>query len=184
MSFLLRLLRVILTAWFGKRRSMHEPSRIFVRVWPNDLDLNIHMNNGRFLTLMDLGRMDVMLRIGAMRLWFGKGWQPLVATSMCRHFKPLTCFQRFELRTTVLGWDEKWIYFEQRFLRGETLHALAVVKAVMAGKEGPVPTQKLFTELELEADFPRSPALPAWVHAWLGAERDAINHLKAERGQA
>ena len=184
MSFLLRFLWVILRAWFGKRRTLHEASRIQIRVWPNDLDLNIHMNNGRFLTLMDLGRMDMMLRTGAMRLWFGKGWQPLVATSMCRHFKPLTCFQRFELRTSVLGWDEKWIYFEQRFLVGETLYALAVVKAVMAGKRGPVPTQTLFQELNFHHEFPNSPALPAWVREWLGAEREAITQLKAERAKA
>ena len=31
-----------------------------MRVWPNDLDTNAHMNNGRYLTLMDLGRFDLM----------------------------------------------------------------------------------------------------------------------------
>ena len=104
MSFLLRFLRVIISGWFAKRRSLREPSRIFIRVWPNDLDLNIHMNNGRYLTLMDMGRMDIMLHTGAMQLWLLRGWQPLVAVSMCRHFKPLSCFQRFELRTTFIGW--------------------------------------------------------------------------------
>jgi acyl-CoA thioesterase FadM len=184
MSFLLRFLRVIIAAWFGKRRGLREPSRLFIRVWPNDLDLNVHMNNGRYLTLMDMGRMDMMLRTGAMRLWFGKGWQPLVALSMCRHFKALRCFQSFELRTSVLGWDEKWVYFEQRFLRGEELYALAVVKALMASKEGPVPTQALFQELNFHHQFPHSPALPPWVQTWLSAEREAITQLKAERGKA
>ena len=180
MCFFVRLLRVILLAWLGKRRSLREPSRIFTHVWVNDLDLNIHMNNGRYLTLMDMGRMDLMLRTGAMRLWFGRGWQPLVALSMCRHFKALKVFQRFELRTTVIGWDEKWVYFEQRFLRGDTLYALAVVKALMAGKEGPVPTQTLFKELNFHHEFPHSPALPDWVTTWLASERLAIDSLKRE----
>ena len=184
MSFLLRLLRVVLRAWIGRPRSLHEPSRVFVRVWPNDLDLNVHMNNGRYLTLMDLGRLDMMLRTGAMRLWLGRGWQPLVAVSMCRHFKALKCFQRFELRTTVLGWDEKWVYFEQRFLRGGELYALAAVKALMAGPQGPVPTRTLFQELDFHHEFPKSPELPAWVTTWLAAEREAITQLKAERAQA
>ena len=30
-------------------------------------------------------------------LWFKRGWQPLVAWSCCRHFKPLSLFQRFEM---------------------------------------------------------------------------------------
>jgi acyl-CoA thioesterase FadM len=180
MSFLFRLLYIILRAWLGHRRSLHEPSRVFVRVWPNDLDLNVHMNNGRYLTLMDLGRMDLMLRTGAMKLWFGQGWQPMVALSTCRHFKALKCFQAFELRTRVLGWDEKWIYFEQRFLRGEQLHALAAVKALMVGPQGPVPTQELFKALDFHHEFPHSPALPDWVLSWLQAEKQAIAGLKAE----
>jgi acyl-CoA thioesterase FadM len=184
MSFLLRLLLVMLRAGFGKRRGLHEPSRVRVRVWPNDLDLNIHMNNGRYLTLMDLGRMDLMLRTGAMKLWFSRGWQPLVALSACRHFKALKCFQAFELRTTLLGWDEKWFYFEQRFLRGDDLYALGVVKALMAGKEGPVPSERLFKELGYENIFHHSPALPEWVLTWLQAEKQAIQQLKGERGKA
>ena len=35
-----------------------------MRVWPNDLDTNAHMNNGRYLTLMDLGRFDLMTQCG------------------------------------------------------------------------------------------------------------------------
>ena len=31
-------------------------------VWPNDLDVNVHMNNGRFLSIMDLGRFDLSFR--------------------------------------------------------------------------------------------------------------------------
>ena len=37
-----------------------------LRVLPNDLDTNLHLNNGRYLTLMDLGRVDLMLRMGVM----------------------------------------------------------------------------------------------------------------------
>jgi acyl-CoA thioesterase FadM len=35
------------------------------RVWPGDLDFNLHMNNGRYLTLMGLGRLDLMARATA-----------------------------------------------------------------------------------------------------------------------
>ena len=180
MSFFFRFLKVILGAWWGKRRSFHEPSRLSIRVWPNDLDLNIHMNNGRYLTLMDMGRMDMMLRTGAMKLWFGRGWQPMIATSMCRHFKALRCFQKFELQTRVIGWDEKWIYFEQRFISGGALYALGIVKAVMVNSQGPVPTQVLFKELNFHHEFLHSPALPDWVQTWQLAERQAITQLKSE----
>jgi acyl-CoA thioesterase FadM len=178
MSFLLRLIKIALIALFTPRRGLLEPSVIRLRVWPNDLDLNVHMNNGRYLSLMDLGRVDVMFHSGAFALWFKRGWQPLVAWSCCRHFKPLRLFQRFEIRTRILGWDEKWIYFEQRFASGGTLYALAAVKALMAGNERLISTEELFGATGHE---PRpSPALPEWVLTWLAAERQAIVGLKKE----
>jgi acyl-CoA thioesterase FadM len=181
MSFLLRLLKIAFFALFTPRRGLLDPSVIRLRVWPNDLDLNVHMNNGRYLSLMDLGRVDVMFHSGAFALWFKKGWQPLVAWSCCRHFKPLRIFQRFEIRTRILGWDEKWIYFEQRFTSGDgtVLHALAAVKALMVENARLISTPELF---EAAGHVLRpSPPLPEWVKTWLATERAAIQALKAER---
>ena len=179
MSFILRFIKVWILSLFGRRNYtlLHE-SRVKLRVWPNDLDLNIHVNNGRYLTLMDLGRMDLMFRSGAIRLWLAKGLQPLVGFSMCRHFKALKVFQPFTLKTKVLAWDEKWIYFEQRFESGGMLYALGVVKGLMAGKQGPIPTADLMKILNLNEP---SPEIPAYVKDWLSAERKAIDMLKAER---
>ena len=179
MSFLLRFIKVWLQAMLQRRPpSLLEESRLRLRVWPNDLDLNIHMNNGRYLTLMDLGRMDLMFRSGAARLWLLKGHQPLVGLSMCRHFRALKVFQGFELRSRLLGWDEKWVYFEQRFESAGELYALGLVKGLMAGPKGLVPTAELLGHLGVREE---SPALPDYVLEWLGAERKAIRALKAQR---
>lgn len=37
-------------------------------VMPMDLDVLMHMNNGKYFSLMDLGRVDLMIRT---RLWAG-----------------------------------------------------------------------------------------------------------------
>lgn len=179
MSFLLRLLAISIAALFTRRRSLLDTSVLKLRVMPNDLDLNVHMNNGRYLSLMDLGRVDVMFHSGAFKLWFTKGWQPLVATSWCRHFKSLNVFQGFELHTRILGWDEKWIYFEQRFVRGGELYALGAVKALMAGNTRLISTAELF---DATGQAPRpSPPLPPWLHTWMASEKEAIGMLKQEK---
>jgi acyl-CoA thioesterase FadM len=178
-SFLLRLMKISLLALFTPRRALMDESVIRLRVWPNDLDLNLHMNNGRYLSLMDLGRVDVMFHSGAFKLWFAKGWQPLVALSNIRHFKSLRLGQSFEIRTRILGWDEKWIFFEQRFTRAGQLHALAVVKALMAGNHRLVSTEELFGAAG-QALRP-SPPLPDWVRTWLKSERESIDRLKKEK---
>lgn len=45
-------------------------------------------------------------------------------------------FQKYRLRSRVVGWDHKWFYMEQRFEVGETLAASAVVKGLFRGSEG------------------------------------------------
>jgi acyl-CoA thioesterase FadM len=177
----LRVVKVSFTSLFKGRRSLLDTSVLKLRVWPGDLDLNLHLNNARYLNYMDLGRVDVLLA-GGLGLWGRRGRQPLVAASFCRYFKPLGPFQSFELHTRLAAFDEKWFYFEQRFLSRGRLHTLGAVKGLMAGPKGPIPTRDLFTALGLEP--PASPELPAWMADWLRSERAAIDHLKSETGPA
>jgi len=177
MGNFLRLVHIVGRALLGPRRQLLRESVITLRVWPNDLDTNLHMNNGRYLSLMDLGRVDLMLE-GGVAVWLRRGWQPVVAASFCRHFKPLNLFQAYEIRTRVLGWDDKWIYFEHRFTRRGVLHALGAVKGLVVDGARTVPTPELIAALGHEP-VP-SPALPGWVREWLRSERSAIDQLKAE----
>ena len=69
MNLWLRLIWVVIAALSGRRvRLPQDPSRLMFRVWFHDLDPFRHMNNGRYLTIMDLGRTDLMLRSG----WRGR----------------------------------------------------------------------------------------------------------------
>jgi hypothetical protein len=56
MNLWLRLFWLALALlWRRKLDPRHDVSRLTFRVLPTDLDLNGHMNNGRYLTIMDLG---------------------------------------------------------------------------------------------------------------------------------
>jgi acyl-CoA thioesterase FadM len=175
-----RLLALSLGRRRRKLRPPLETSVLTFRVWPGDLDLNLHLNNARYLGFMDLGRVEVMMAAG-LGFWGRRGRQPLVAASFCRYFKPLGPFQSFELRTRLAAYDDKWFYFEQRFLRRGVLHALAAVKGLMLGPRGPIPPRELFSEAG--GEVPPSPPLPPWMRDWLRSERAAIDHLKAEAGR-
>src|SRR5690625_2862882 len=58
----LRLLLFMIRVRFASRLSIWDTSHTAFRVNLADLDVQRHMNNGRFLSIMDLGRMDLMLR--------------------------------------------------------------------------------------------------------------------------
>ena len=168
MNLYVRLIKVIVAALFGKGLGSLEESAITLRVWPNDLDGNLHLNNGRYLTLMDLGRFDLIVRNGMLRTLFAKGWMPVLAAATIRFRRSLDPFQRFRLRTRVLGWDARNVIMEQIFetLEGE-IAARALVRGVFRRKGGTVPT----AEIAAAAGWPaESPVLPERVTAWLAAE--------------
>jgi acyl-ACP thioesterase len=54
MNLYLRLLWTLLRAPFKPRIVLGDTIELKLRVWPNDLDVNGHMNNGRYMTITDL----------------------------------------------------------------------------------------------------------------------------------
>src|SRR3546814_16970714 len=101
-------------------------SRLQLRVWPGDIDMNLHMNNGRYFSVADLGRLDLGLRS---RVWlraFKRGWRPMAGDSNARFSRSLQPFRRYELPTRPLGWNQKWIFCEHRFVRGDRVSSVVV----------------------------------------------------------
>ncbi|MEE1617046.1 acyl-CoA thioesterase [Brachybacterium sp. J153] len=144
--------------------SIWDTSRAHFRVNPADLDVQRHMNNGRYLSIMDLGRMDLMLRSGFWKRITDAGWYPVVAGQTITYRRSLTLGQKFDLDTRVIGHDERWIYMEQVFRREGRVIADAVVRARFLREEGgSVPVSEV---LELSGPMPADRELPAWVIAW------------------
>ena len=94
---------------------------------PSDADMFWEMNNGRILTFYDLGRVGLAQRTGLMRTLKAKGWGLVRRWQFGALPRPGSVrFQRFDLRTRLLGWDARFIYLEQAMWRGDTAcnHAL------------------------------------------------------------
>lgn len=178
MNLYFRLIKIVFAAIFGRPIEALGESSITLSVWPNDLDFNLHMNNGRYLTLMDLGRFDLMIRGGMLRTVLRRGWMPVLAAATIRFRRSLDPFQRFRLRTRVLGWDARNVIMEQVF---ETLDghiaARAVVRGVFRRKGGTVPTEEI---AQAAGWSTQSPELPARVTAWLAAE-DQLSERRIEK---
>ena len=130
MKLWFRILRIFLTQGSRSRLTIDQVSRVSFRVWPSDLDVYKHMNNGVYLTLMDLGRYDQGLRTGIWKIWNKKGWYPIVVNSTITYRKSLEPWQKFDIETKVIGWEDIAYYIEQRFVRNGEIYA----KAIMRGR--------------------------------------------------
>jgi acyl-CoA thioesterase FadM len=167
MNLWFRVIGVLFSSLFRPRLGLLGESRLDFRVWPFDLDINIHMNNARYLALMDLGRLDIILRSGLGRLVLRQRLQPVIASALVRYRRSLLPFERFTLCTRLLGWDEKWLFIEHRLERRGDVVCQAVVKGLFLGRDGAVPSAELVGHLNHHGP---GPALPPWIDTWMAAE--------------
>jgi acyl-CoA thioesterase FadM len=151
------IFRMFLTIFFANRASRLEPLDMAhkpMRVLPNDLDVQMHMNNGRFLSIMDLGRLDLMVRLGFWGIARQRGWYPLVGSVKTDYRRPLTVFQKYDMTTQIVGWDDRWVFIEQQFLSGGKLCARALFKTMIRSKQGLVTPQEVMGVTGFEFEQP------------------------------
>jgi acyl-CoA thioesterase FadM len=166
-NLILRLIRVLFVALRRPPLDLLGESVVRFRVWPGDLDFNLHMNNGRYLTLMDLGRVDLMARHGTLKQVHKNRWQPVVAAQTILYRRALKPFQRYSLHNRVVCWDDKFIYLKQRFQTGDKLAASAIVKAAVRRGGRTLRPRELLKAIGQER---RSPPMPPAIKAWALAE--------------
>jgi acyl-CoA thioesterase FadM len=167
MGMLLRTIGVFLAAQFRGHLALFGGSELGFRVLPSDLDFNMHMNNARYLGIMDIGRIDLILRTGMWRAMWQNRWQAVLGGSMVRYRRPLRPLQRMELSSRLIGWDDKWLYIEHRIEARGVVACQAVVRAAFVGADGIVAPVRL---AGLLGHGGVSPDLPGWVASWRDAD--------------
>ena len=133
-------------------------ARITLRAWPLDLDTNLHLNNGRYLTLMDFGRYDQAIRTGLMKAILRNRWRPMLGGASIQFRREIRAFDRFDLATRLVAWDEKWFYMEQRFERDGKVCADALVRGVLKKGRQTIPPAELMRAVGLDGVSPTSTA--------------------------
>jgi len=154
MNLVIRMIWLLLTVRRRSRLGATEEGRVTLRCWPNDLDTNMHMNNGRYLTIMDLGRLDLILRTGLLPVMRARKWFPVVGSAKVNFKRSINVFETFELTTRVIGWDDKWLYMEHRMERDGRVAAQAFIKGVFLGPDGKVATDELVAAIGHDGPSP------------------------------
>ncbi len=178
MNLYLRLFYMLIASFF-KPKVTDALAETFLRfsVLPNDIDLNGHMNNGRYLTIMDIGRMDFVLRLGLAGYVIRNGYIPVLSSATIRYRLPLLPFQKYKLGTRILCWDDKWVYMEHRFTlsggkKDGAVAAIALVKGSFFDKKtrATIPTAHIMAAIGQTIE---SPAIPSYIEKWQESE-DAL----------
>lgn len=176
MNLWLRLLRVLITGMWRERLALPgDTSHLTFRVGFLDLDTSLHMNNGRYLTLMDLGRLDLMVRSGLVQTALKKKWTPIASTIAIRFKREIRFFGKFRMDSRIIGWDDTQVLIEQTTFiesgrhRGQIAsHALFKGGLYERHNKRFVPVDELMAAIGVDAP---SPPLSVEAEAFLTADR-------------
>lgn len=147
-----------------------------LRVLPNDLDINGHMNNGRYLTIVDLMLVEYFVRSGFAKAMLKAGWRPMSGGAFITYRKALAPWQCYRIRFALAGADHAWNYMRFEFLREDGAPCAAgYMKGAAVSRDGLVPNQRSYARLGRE--FVQS-ALPPAVQHWLAAEAGVMKDFE------
>lgn len=164
MNLIFRLLWLLINRRPVADKTALGPCRTPFRVYPTDLDILRHVNNGKYFSLMDIARIDMITQGGLTPHLRRRGWVPVVTAETIQLKRSLTLFQAFEIESKVVGWDEQAFVLEQHFTRGGKTIATAYVRTCfLARGRGPVPPREILELLGLPTT---SPALPGNIQRW------------------
>ena len=138
-------------------------TRVRLRVWPNDLDYNLHVNNGRYLALAHISGAQWIVRTGVLRIVRQHKALLVIGDALAKFRHDLQVFQAFEIHSRLMGWDSKWVFFEHRFVRKDRVIGVVAGRAVLKAQSGPIDPQVLSAELGHSAP---SPELAEWVRCF------------------
>ena len=159
---LLRIIRVVVKSQFQEKLSFDTEftDSVNLIVLPQDIDPFMELNNGRYVTLLDLGRFSLGTKVNMASFLKRNNWSLTIVGTYNEYRYRLRLFQSFILKTKIIGYDEKWFYFFQKAERKGKSHMASVVKFAYTSKEGLVLPKEVITAMGMKYD---PTGLPSWI---------------------
>ncbi len=141
------------------------------RCWPQDIDVFVEMNNGRILTVLDLGRTILAKRVGLLRTLKENSWGMTMAGVSVRYRRRIKPFVKFKMHSRCIGWDDRFFYLDQSIWIGEECAVQALYRSAITDKNGIVKPDRVFAAAGYDD---ARPVLPDWVQNWVDAETTRV----------
>ena len=147
---------------------------IFSICWTNDLDIFAHMNNAKYFKEMDFGRFDFYFRSGLEEYITGRSWPIVQHACSMRYRRPINFLVPFKLVTKLRYWNERSLFFEQKFV---SLHD-GFVRAIATSMNTVVGGDVL--EMMEQFGHPQPPCPPD-IQKWLDSMEITSSSLREHK---
>lgn len=140
-TLLKRELKAASTAQTLSQDELTAPVVSTYRILPQDMGWRNHLPNYRYLSFIELNITHWLIscchKKGIKTLRWVLAMQEVV------YLKPVSFLDKLQVSSTLLGWDEKYLYFEHRFFVKHELRAVGLSKIVLIDARGKRAPSKL-----------------------------------------
>ena len=164
MNLLLRYLILCLMLKSDKAKSS-KPSYSdaiirYYRILPHDMGFRHHVPNYRYLSFIELNIQQWLMQ---QRPMDELGW--VIASQQLTYIKESFLFDKLTLRSQLLAWDKKYLYFRHEFWVKNDLNVVALTKIVLMLDGQVQPTNVI-----VQQDEQTHPVIKTW--------QDNLNEIK------
>ena len=163
-------LRAAHALWSGRslpKMGLYDTHVSYHRAWPWDTDMFGELNNGRILTLFELGRWQSTMRLGLARIFLKDGLTFAVAGVSIRYRKRIPLFQRYRMQTRFIGHGRRFFYVEQSMWQGDACMNQMLLRAAIRERGQTLPPDEFLRRYGLPVE---QPGMPDWVRNWMAAD--------------
>lgn len=153
----------------GHTLDLTDTGEITIRCQLTDIDNFFEMNNGRVLTLFDLGRTDFAIRSGLGKMLVKKRWGLVVAGSTIQYRKRIRAFDKVTIKTRVAAIEGRWIYIEQSMWVKDKPCSSALIRTGITKKGRALDTQEVLEAMG-KSDWKLPPT--GYVKEWIESDND------------
>ena len=163
MNLYIRFIKLIFKIIFAKKRSPLDKSVLIFRAWPLDCDIYFHLTNARYPAFMDLGRTLLLGQAGIIGKLLKNKYLLIPVSSEISFIREIKPFQKFELHSQLITWDDTYWFVDQKFVSGDILHAHATIRGLVLKNGKKAPFQEVLDLLDQHYDPPQTPErILAW----------------------
>lgn len=112
---------------------------------PFECDFYLHKSNSTYFEELDICRSGLMTKIFQKLFLKSKRWPYIPVANVFTNFlKEIKPFEKYDVSSRILCWDEKWIYVMSRFTKnnGKILCSLSLTKYVLKDGRKTIPPKE------------------------------------------
>ena len=143
-----RLIYIALQTYFSSEQD-EEWSRFRLRAMPWDCDANLHINNAKYLAILDLARAQLFFKNGFFKLFFKNRWTAVVTSANVVYRRSINLWSTYTVKSRIAYKTDRLIVLEHVFESEGSLYAHAYIAVALLEKGKMISIEQLESQVDL-----------------------------------